>query len=732
MSEQTGNTPRIERFGPYRFDLNRSTLYRGTEPVILSRKRLEVLQLLAEHAGSIVRREEIIKRVWPDQLIEENNLAMQIFHLRRDLEDDPGNPVHIITIPGIGYLLRTEQAGQAPPNDVHPQAASGRIGPRRMSLVALSVGGTCLVLGLLIGYSVWSSRQPTMAEVRPYTSLPGIENEPAFSPDGRWLVFSSEGETGNNRDLYLKGQDSSEPIRLTNHPEIDSDGCWSPDGQRIAFLRRNEENSKRRQLIILSNVTGGPGGMIEPGRMVEEEIAEVGRDLDWSPDGRHFAVGEITDEDGSSGLLLLPSAGGVSRRLTTPVAGELTRDLKPRFSPDGRHLAFLRIRDGETSLTDLYVVDLASGSDIPPPRQLTFDRRRITDLQWRPNGQSIIISSDRSSQRQMWQIPLNGSAPRLVSSITDNVENFDLTADGQFLAYTVKLEDTMIEIRPLSPPAGETVTAPCIINSSSNDDSPRLSQQGDRVVFVSARTGHNEIWIANADCTGQRMIPTFPNKDGLGSPRWSPDGRRIAFDRRDQKLINVFVVDLLSLATGELRSSLAPLNLATNGFSNIMPSWSQDGRRLYFDSSRTGTSQIWQQDLETGVQNPVTTIGARESVESNDGSTFFFTHQNRLWQLDRGSGREEGIRELEGFQIGRYWHVGSRSIYFIPRTSNVLESIYRFDLATRQVEKVGTIGGFPTRSVPGLSVTPDERLMAISYISYRTGDIKLAENWIKF
>jgi hypothetical protein len=79
MSEQTGNTPRIERFGPYRFDLDRSTLYRGTEPVILARKRLEVLQLLAEHASSIVRREEIIKRVWPDQLIEENNLAIQIF-----------------------------------------------------------------------------------------------------------------------------------------------------------------------------------------------------------------------------------------------------------------------------------------------------------------------------------------------------------------------------------------------------------------------------------------------------------------------------------------------------------------------------------------------------------------------------------------------------------------------------------------------------------------------------
>ncbi|MFM8395052.1 MAG: winged helix-turn-helix domain-containing protein [Acidobacteriota bacterium] len=734
MSEETGNTPRIENFGPYRFDLDRSTLYKGSEPVILSRKRLEVLQLLAEHAGSIVRREEIIKRVWPDQSVEENNLAMQIFHLRRDLEDDPRNPVYIVTIPGIGYLLRTERTGEQPPTSFESKSAPELVAQKRTGLlallrlpyVALSLGGVCLALGLLIGYSIWNSRQPALALVTPYTSLPGIESAPAFSPDGRWLVFSSEGETGHNRDLYLKSQDSNEPIRLTDHPEIDSDGCWSPDGQRIAFLRRSEENSKQRRLIIISNLNGGPGSRIE------EEIAAVGGDLDWSPDGQYFAVGEITDVDGSNGLLLLPGAGGASRRLTSPVPGELTRDIKPRFSPNGRQLAFLRLRDGETSLTDLYVIDRPSGTDSTPPRQLTFDGRRITDLQWMPDGRSIIISSDRSGQRQLWQIPLDGGAPRVVSSITDKVESFDLTADGRLLAYAEKLEDTMIAVRPLSTPPGQPLPSPCIINSSSSDDTPRLSQQGDRIAFVSARTGQNEIWIANADCTGQRMLPTFPNKDGVGSPRWSPDGRRITFDRRDKKVINVFIFDLLRLPNGEIRSALAPLEVPTNGFSNLMPSWSADGQRIYFESSRSGASQIWQQELASGIQSQVTGIGGREAVESADGTKIFFTFNNTIWQRNRLSGSEEQVRELEGFQIGRYWCVGKQSIYFVPRSANVIESIQRFDLATRRIEKIGEIGGFPTRSVPGLSVDAEERLLAISYISYRTGDIKLAENWINF
>ena len=99
MSSASGSTSRIERFGPFWFDLDRTTLYRGNEPVILARKRLEVLQLLAEHAGTIVRKEEIIERVWPNQHIDENNLTLQIFNLRRDLEDDPKRPIYIITAP---------------------------------------------------------------------------------------------------------------------------------------------------------------------------------------------------------------------------------------------------------------------------------------------------------------------------------------------------------------------------------------------------------------------------------------------------------------------------------------------------------------------------------------------------------------------------------------------------------------------------------------------------------
>jgi DNA-binding winged helix-turn-helix (wHTH) protein len=79
MSTTSGTSSRIVKFGEYRFDLENSTLYRGNEPVILPRKRAEVFRLLAERAGNIVRKEEIIERVWPEQFVDENNLTLQIF-----------------------------------------------------------------------------------------------------------------------------------------------------------------------------------------------------------------------------------------------------------------------------------------------------------------------------------------------------------------------------------------------------------------------------------------------------------------------------------------------------------------------------------------------------------------------------------------------------------------------------------------------------------------------------
>ncbi|MEY3282365.1 MAG: Transcriptional regulator HilA [Acidobacteriota bacterium] len=73
-------------FGPYTLETSSVMLLRGSKPVPLTRKRYEILLLLVENAGQVMAKEEIIERIWPDQFVEEANLANNIHALRRLIE----------------------------------------------------------------------------------------------------------------------------------------------------------------------------------------------------------------------------------------------------------------------------------------------------------------------------------------------------------------------------------------------------------------------------------------------------------------------------------------------------------------------------------------------------------------------------------------------------------------------------------------------------------------------
>ena len=92
-------------FGQFRLEVERNRLLHDGEPVQLRRKSYEILLLLVEHPGEIITKEQIISTVWPDQMVEENNLTQQIYKLRRLLGDTPKDQNYILTVPGKGYLF---------------------------------------------------------------------------------------------------------------------------------------------------------------------------------------------------------------------------------------------------------------------------------------------------------------------------------------------------------------------------------------------------------------------------------------------------------------------------------------------------------------------------------------------------------------------------------------------------------------------------------------------------
>src|SRR5262245_38921696 len=119
----------VYEFGDFRLDVRERRLLRGGEPVPLTRKALETLRVLLERSGRLVTKDELMQHVWPDTVVEENNLNQNISVLRRALGEHTGPPF-IETAPGVGYRFVAGVTRSAP-SDGAPPATSARTSLRQ-------------------------------------------------------------------------------------------------------------------------------------------------------------------------------------------------------------------------------------------------------------------------------------------------------------------------------------------------------------------------------------------------------------------------------------------------------------------------------------------------------------------------------------------------------------------------------------------------------------------------
>ena len=102
VNEDTSRA-RAYAFGPYLLDLKRRVLWRDRAPIPLKSRTLDVLAVLIEHRGRVLEKDELIRLVWRDSIVQENNLAQQISVVRRALDQRPDQHEYIVTSPGRGY-----------------------------------------------------------------------------------------------------------------------------------------------------------------------------------------------------------------------------------------------------------------------------------------------------------------------------------------------------------------------------------------------------------------------------------------------------------------------------------------------------------------------------------------------------------------------------------------------------------------------------------------------------
>jgi DNA-binding winged helix-turn-helix (wHTH) protein len=109
---------RFHDFGPFRADAGRRLLLREGNIVPLTPKAFDILVVLIRNADRIVEKDELMKLVWPDTVVEENNLTRNISSLRKALEEGPADRRFIVTVPGRGYQFVAEVAVTPPESEL--------------------------------------------------------------------------------------------------------------------------------------------------------------------------------------------------------------------------------------------------------------------------------------------------------------------------------------------------------------------------------------------------------------------------------------------------------------------------------------------------------------------------------------------------------------------------------------------------------------------------------------
>ena len=348
----------------------------------------------------------------------------------------------------------------------------------------------------------------------------------------------------------------------------------------------------------------------------------------------------------------------------------------PRFSPDGKSLAFIRVfKEDEHARNlakqDLFVVPVIGGE----PRQLTFDGLIINSLAWSADGDYIYFVPVRPpNQTVARRVPISGGEQEIVSTGSKNITNIVVSPDGNTLVFAEDVRRWSIWRIPSDGQTGSR-----LIESDFTEYFPQFSPDGSRIAFQTDRTGTYQIWTADADGKNLRQITDTPFPSS--SPGFSPDGSLIAFNQKNGEDFANYIIS----ARGG-----TPRRISPEGAQEDFPVWSADGRYIYFASNRSGERNIWKMNADgSGEAVQITTIGAYRATPTPDGKTVYFTKTGfprEFWRVPAEGGAEEIVPEFEAAGFYNTWTMTQAGIYFIVPVSDQSFKMKFYDFADEQVK----------------------------------------------
>jgi Tol biopolymer transport system component/DNA-binding winged helix-turn-helix (wHTH) protein len=672
----------ILRFGEFTLDVERRGLFQEGERIHLTPKPLETLIFLVENRGRTVEKQDLLDAVWKDTFVTEDVLVQAIREIRRVLKDDKNNPRFIQTIPRQGYRFVGVVSFEFPfakvgSIDAAPLVAAPQQKTFQWLWVALAIFAIVSVSAILI----WLVRNkittaPHEPEKRkaetPSSALKQItsgkfnSSKPAFSPDGKFVVYvSSSEETKGFGDIFVMPISEGEPLQITRRTNPSGDvPVFTADSSHVVFsrFRDGEDGSRSPDLWIVPTL----GGQL---RLYIQNALGAG----FSPDGKQVAY---TKHFSSHKALWISPTNNLEEYK------EISADaFTPRWSPDGKWIAYTNSYP-EGGEGDIWIIDATT---LSTPRNLTQEARQIYGLTWTADSQSIIFAARRTGPMSLWKTNIKGGGIEPVISgvgdylapsvspdgktlifaqgnsavdlfMSDDIENPDakelthgehhlwlkLSPNGERVATVMQRPDFDEHLSVLDIKTGKSIKSddhpvrhPCwmdnenvayiIRNHAAKTNTVRVLNVVTGVAYSLTQFQENIRWVA-----------IHPSQKKIAVVRLSPDGKQSIVVRdldaqSDQTIAEGGTYECLRWSpvgvtlswSGENKSSdqtnngvwiiklgqTQPRRLVKDGY---CPVWNADGSKIYYSRTR-GFAGLWQFDMKQQIK-----VRSWENVASFD------------------------------------------------------------------------------------------------------------------